>query len=316
MTGAGRPPRLLTVGSIVADVRIAVPHLPAQGGDVIGSNATISAGGGFNILSAAARTGLPAAFAGRHGTGPYGDRIRSDLAAEGIRMLQLPMLEADSGFCIVLVEPDGERTFVTSPGVEAAKGIVSLDDVRVTTGDTVFVSGYDLSYPDLGPAICRWSATMPDDIRLVVDPGPLVAEIPAVVFDGVLKRVDVLTLNRREAGLLTGETDVSKAALSALARLKPGALVIVRDGPHGCLLAGSGIPGGVRHIAAPRVEMIDSTGAGDTHTGVFIAATALGHDAIAAAIRANAAAALSVTRKGPATAPGKEELDAFLAAVS
>jgi sugar/nucleoside kinase (ribokinase family) len=77
-------PRLVSVGSIVADIRLDVPHLPARGGDVIGSAATVTAGGGFNILAAAARQGMPALFAGAHGTGPYGDRIRAGIAREGI----------------------------------------------------------------------------------------------------------------------------------------------------------------------------------------------------------------------------------------
>jgi spermidine/putrescine transport system substrate-binding protein len=59
--------------------------------------------------------------------------------------------------------------------------------------------------------------------------------------------------------------------------------------------------------------MVDSTGAGDTHTGVFIASLAQGLDPIAAMRRANAAAAISVTRRGPATAPDRAELELFLA---
>ena len=75
-----RPERLLSVGSIVADIRIDVPHLPPRGGDVLASTASVNAGGGFNVLAAAARNRLPAVFGGRHGTGPYGARIRADLA--------------------------------------------------------------------------------------------------------------------------------------------------------------------------------------------------------------------------------------------
>ena len=115
----GGPPRLFTVGSIVADIRLEAPHLPVRGGDVIASSARISAGGGFNILCAAARQGLRCVFAGRHGAGPYGERIRAELLREGVSVVHERAPEGDSGFCIVLVEPDGERTFVTSPGVEA-----------------------------------------------------------------------------------------------------------------------------------------------------------------------------------------------------
>ncbi|HEX9518227.1 MAG TPA: PfkB family carbohydrate kinase, partial [Streptosporangiaceae bacterium] len=58
---------------------------------------------------------------------------------------------------------------------------------------------------------------------------------------------------------------------------------------------------------------VDTNGAGDTHSGAFIAALAAGAAEIAAARSANAAAALSVTRRGPATAPTQDELAHFLA---
>src|SRR5260221_7577777 len=129
-----RPQRLLSVGSIVADVRIDVPHLPERGGDVIGLSAVVTAGGGFNILAAAARNGMPACFAGRHGTGPYGARIRAGLASEGISALLAPNPGADSGFCVVLVETDGERTFITRPGVEAQLRERALAGIGIGSG--------------------------------------------------------------------------------------------------------------------------------------------------------------------------------------
>jgi sugar/nucleoside kinase (ribokinase family) len=88
--------------------------------------------------------------------------------------------------------------------------------------------------------------------------------------------------------------------------------VLDRTGPDGCLI-------GHRDAAAAqvpgfRVDVLDTNGAGDTHTGTFIAALADGADERAAVTAANAAAALSVTRRGPATAPTAGELAQFLAA--
>jgi sugar/nucleoside kinase (ribokinase family) len=306
-----RPQRLLSVGSILADIRITVPALPQRGGDVLGSAATVTAGGGFNILAAAARNGLDVAFAGQHGTGPYGERIRAELAAEGIALL-LPRSETgDSGFCIVLVEPDGERTFITSPGVEARPTGGAPGNLLVRNGDAVFVSGYDLSYRELGPAIAAWLAAIPAEVLLMVDPGPLVVEIAPAILAVALARADILTLNRREAGLLAGTADPEAALAQILPRLGHRAILILRDGAAGCIIvdkAGSGSP---VHVPAPRVEMVDSTGAGDAHTGVFLAALGAGYPVIEAAGRANVAAAIAVTRAGPATAPSNVELEAF-----
>jgi ribokinase len=309
-----RPKRLLSVGSIVADIRIDVPHLPPRGGDVLGSTASVSAGGGFNILAAAARNGLACAFAGRHGVGPYGTRIRADLAREGIPALLEPSPEGDSGFCVVMVEPQGERTFITSPGVESKLGPRALASLAVESSDAVFVSGYDLCYPALGPAIARWTQTLPAGVGVVVDPGAMVGDIPSDILCAVLANTRILTMNRREAMLFDAAEDLGQIALRALARLAAGALVIVRDGANGCIVAGAGLPDPPVRVQAPPVTMIDSTGAGDAHTGVFLASMAAGLDPVSAARRANWAAAVSVTRRGPATAPTTEELETFLAA--
>lgn len=311
----GQAPRLFTVGSILADIRLAVPHLPARGGDVIGAEAALSAGGGFNILAAAARQGMDCVFAGRHGTGPYGARIRADLAAEGIHALLPPAAESDSGFCLVMVEPDGERTFVSAPGVEAALGGRRFADLDLRPGDTVFASGYDLAYPELGPAVAAWMEGLPRSIRCVIDPGPLAAEIPPAVMARVMPRATVWSMNRREAALLAGTAEVPLLRARLQPGLAPDALLILRDGAAGAWLSESAESPPV-HVPAPAVRMVDSTGAGDSHAGVLIAALAAGLSPVAAVARANAAAALSVTRPGPATAPDKDELDQFLAGMT
>ncbi len=304
--------RLLSVGSILADIRIEVPSLPTRGGDVLGSSATVMAGGGFNILAAASRQGLPALFAGRHGTGPYGARIREELARERIATLLPPSPEADSGFCVVLVEPDGERTFVTSPGVEASLGQRALSDIPLATGDAVFVSGYDLCYPSLGPPIGAWISSLPKAVWLIVDPGPLVAEISPALLNKAMSRASIWTMNRREAALLVGVADLAEIVRRIRPRLAPDVLLIIRDGAAGVHFCSGGCAT-LHTVPAPAVAVTDSTGAGDTHTGVLIAAFAREIDPSSAIRRANAAAAISVTRPGSATAPNRAELDRFLA---
>ena len=87
--------------------------------------------------------------------------------------------------------------------------------------------------------------------------------------------------------------------------------VVLREGRAGCRLALRDEP--VRVIAGFEVETVDTTGAGDAHIGAFLAALGAGHPPVDAAIFANAAAALSTTRRGSATAPELAEIRAFLA---
>lgn len=124
----------------------------------------------------------------------------------------------------------------------------------------------------------------------------------------LLARSDWWSCNTREAALLTGLDDPAEAARALQSRLGRGS-ALVRTGPEGCLLHHGG-----RLVAVPGfvVDAVDLNGAGDAHTGVFMAALARGVDPVAAAHRANAGAALAVTASGPATAPDAARLDAFL----
>lgn len=356
------PVRLLLAGEAIADLVMRVPVLPARGGDLLASDSAVHAGGGFNVMAAAARQGMPVAYAGGHGTGPWGDLVRAALAAEGISLLRAPDPDADTGFDVAFVEPDGERTFVTSTGAETHPG--GWTAIEVSPRDAVYISGYGLvpaplpapfPAPDparepeggavtdspvggpagggpagVGPAVAGfvggdpagsgpevggpagelggWAAALPDGVVLFADPGPLVAGIPAATLDAVLARCDWWSCNRREAALLTGSADPVTAARALLRRTRGG--VLVRCGPDGCVVgtAGDRDP---RRVPAPVVDVVDTTGAGDAHAGVFLAGLAEGLDPLAAARRANAAAALAVTRYGPATAPSRRELDTF-----
>lgn len=301
--------RLVLVGSVIVDVLMSVPRLPDRGGDVLASGAATQVGGGFNVLAAARRLGLPAALAGRVGDGPFGDLVTAALATEGIDLL-LPVASGDTGFCVGLVEPDAERTFVTNAGVESQLTPQDLARIAVRADDAVYISGYDLCYPVTGPAFAAWC----DDLRepmVVLDPGPLAAEIPPRVLDPVLTRADLLTLNEREARLLAGTPDAAEAAAALRDRLRPSAVVLVRQGARGCAVYLPGDRDPVQ-VAATRVTPVDSTGAGDTHTGAFLAELGRTGSVLAAARVANAAAAISVTRPGSATGPTDDELARLL----
>jgi sugar/nucleoside kinase (ribokinase family) len=305
--------RLVFAGEAIVDLLMWVPALPERGGDMLAESAAIEVGGGFNIMAAAIRQGLPVVYAGGHGTGPWGDKVRAALAGEGIGLLRAPDPGADTGFDVALVEAGGERTFVTTLGAESLREPGAWDLVQVRAGDSVYVSGYGLVPLESGPVLGAWAAGLPPEVLLFVDPGPLVADIPAAVLDPVLARCDWWSCNQREAALLTGSSDPAEAA-RRLVRRAGRADVIVRAGPDGCVLA-TRVPGPAAdlcHLPAPAVTAVDTTGAGDAHSGVFLAGLAAGLTAGDAARRANAAAALTVTRAGAATSPSRAELDRFL----
>jgi sugar/nucleoside kinase (ribokinase family) len=304
--------RLLFAGEAIVDLLMWVPALPERGGDMLAESSSVEVGGGFNIMAAAVRQGLPVLYAGGHGTGPWGDKVRAALAAEDISLLRAADPDVDTGFDVALVEADGERTFITHLGAESLREPGAWDLVQARPDDAVYVSGYGLVPPASGPILGAWAAALPPGVLLFTDPGPLVADIPAAVLDPVLARCDWWSCNQREAALLTGTSDPAEAARRLLRRTSR-ADVIVRSGPQGCVLALRENGLSLRHLAAPAVTAADTTGAGDAHSGVFLAALAAGLAADQAARRANAAAALTVTRSGAAVSPTRDALDQFLA---
>jgi sugar/nucleoside kinase (ribokinase family) len=288
-------PRLVHVGNVIVDVVLYVPRLPAPGGDVLAEQSELTAGGGRNVLVAARRQGLPAVYAGLLGTGPFGDLCRAALAADGIEVPRPPFAGQDTGFTVALVDSSGERTFATSPGAEARMTADELATLDIRGTDIVCVSGYGLAYPGNGPALADWLSTLDPKVTVLVDPGPLVADIAAPVLAVATARADWWSCSQREA--------------------LPGRLgrrgLVVRTGAGGCVVTSPG-EAPVTVPAFP-VTAVDTNGAGDAHVGAFAAALAAGMDPVAAARRANAAAALAVTRRGPASAPTATEVDELLA---
>jgi sugar/nucleoside kinase (ribokinase family) len=302
---------MLHLGSVVVDIVLSVPALPERGGDVLATGTETSPGGGFNVMLAAARQGLPVRYAGAHGTGPLGDRARAAMAAAGVEVLLPPRTDSDTGFVVSLVDEPGERTFVTSPGAESTLVPEDLAGLRATSRDLVHLSGYSLLHPLNREALTGWLRALGPDVTVLLDPGPLIDLIPEDTLSLLLDRCDWWSCNTEEARRATG-LDAPEAAAAELGRRLTRRGVLVRAGPDGCLLSQDGAD--PVHVPGFAVPTVDMNGAGDTHTGVFAAALATGADPLDAARRANAAAALSVTARGPATAPTAEVLDHFLAA--
>ncbi|WP_206475312.1 PfkB family carbohydrate kinase [Microbacterium sp. KRD172] len=331
-------PRVIHTGQALVDLVIEVADLPARGQNLMADSVAEYAGGSVTVLLAAARLGAECLHAGAIGTGPYGDLIREALDADGIAASAPPVTTQDTGVCVVLIEPSAERTFVTTLGAEREITVESLASADVQPGDLVCVTGYSLAVAQTREPLLAWLRTLPEDAVVVLDPGAAFAELPADVRDTMLARTDVWTGNAEEATDLLAARSVSVEASKAGASkagaskagaskaeasareivgqaralsplLRAGAVTIVRDGAAGCAVHAHGestyVPG------FPQTP-VDTNGAGDTHTGALLAGIADGATWVDACRRANAAAAIKVTRRGPTTAPTADEVEEFL----
>lgn len=305
-------PRVIHTAQALVDATAQVPALPLRGQNVMTDGWEQAAGGAVNILAAAARSGARCVHAGTIGTGPNGDLVRAALAREDILASAAPIAEMDTALCLVLVEPSGERTFVTGQGAERRLSAEALASSSPAPGDLVCVSGYSLAVESTRAPLEAWLATLDDAVAVVLDPGAVFALLPEDVRERMLRRTTVWTSNQEEAEAQVGTGSMQECAERIAALLPDGAVAVVRDGPEGCAVHADGtttlVPG------YPQ-KPVDTNGAGDAHTGVLCAEISAGTNWVEACRRANIAGAIKVTRRGPATAPTRQEIDAFSAAV-
>ena len=299
--------RLLHTGQVIVDLVMGLDTLPASGGDVLANSASFQVGGGFNVMAAARRNGLPVVYLGRHGDGRFGELARAAMQAEGIEMALAASAGKDTGLCVSLTEASTERTFISHLGAEGELSADDLAQIVPRVDDYVYVSGYSLLLEGKAQPLLDWLLALPREIVVVFDPGPLVKAPDSALMRALLPRIDIWTSNGPEALAFTGAADMTQALPMLNQHLQ--ALLVVRDGPNGCWV-GRGAQ--IEHVPGFKVQAVDSNGAGDAHAGVFIAGLAKGLNPAEAARRANAAAALAVTRWGPATSPGTAEVDALV----
>jgi ribokinase len=299
--------RVIVVGSINIDLVMRLPRLPVPGETVLGGVLARHDGGkGANQAVAAARAGASVHMIGAVGAADGDDSIAA-LAAEGVDVRHIARCDGPTGHAAVLVdEASGENQIAVAAG---ANGLLRFDDVnaafealKVLATDIVVLS-FELPVTPLRLAV---DLAQTAGARLVVNPAPAQPE-----YDGLLPGT-ITTPNLHELAGLTALTgpDTHAAAL-ALAR-RTSAPVIVTMGADGALLADDGA---TEHFAGHQVEAVDTTGAGDTLTGVLAASLAQGYPLRASLRRAVAAAALAVTKAGArAGMPAAAAIDSLLGA--
>lgn len=300
--------RVIHTGQAMVDLVVEVPHLPVRGGNVNARTATRYAGGSVTTLVAAARQGVRAVQAGAVGTGPNADLVRSTLAEAGVEVSSPPVEELDTGVCVVLVEPSAERSFVTTRAAERRISAESLASSQARPADLVCVSGYTLFEPTRDPLVA-WLESLASGVTVVLDPGAPFAGFDQGLVERVLAVAGVWTSNAQEAQELTHVSGPEASCAAVAERLPEGAVVVVRDGPMGAFVHRAGE---TTHVPGYPQTPVDTNGAGDTHTGVLCAGVAADLDWVEACRRANAAGAITVTRKGPATAPTAAQIEDFL----
>ena len=313
--------RVVLMGQILVDLAVRGEALPSPGGDVWATDEGMHVGGGFNALVAARRMGAEAVSLSPIGDGPYSSLIQAALTREGITDLGPRIAGIDNGFCIAFTDRTGERTFISTKGAETmAPASAWADFVRTMhPGDVLYIDGYLMDHPANREAAEAALRVLPEGVRVLLDVSPVIG-IPSALPSGDV----IVSMNHREAQEIAqqrGDSSVHdrcreprEAARAMLSLL--GRPVLVRAGAQGAYVARpseaatSTCCQDPTRVPTPRVDAIDTNGAGDAHSGVLAASLGHGIPMERALLLANCAGALSATVVGPASCPTRQEIEA------
>lgn len=283
--------RVVVVGSVNTDLVVRVGALPRPGETLGGEDFTVVGGGkGANAAVAAARLGARVALVACLGADDFGAARWAELAREGLDLGHARRSDAAaSGVALITVDAHGENTIVIASGTNALLRPEDAAAVPLGRGD-LLLTQLEVPLATVEAALRHGRAA---GATTLLNAAPFRPEAAAL-----LPLTDILIVNEIEAAdLLGGERvapDTAPAAVAALLGRGPGAVAITL-GAHGAFV-GRGEER--RHLAAPRVTVVDTTAAGDAFVGALAAGLAAGLDLFAAAARAIVAGSLAVTKAG------------------
>jgi ribokinase len=284
---------VFVLGSINQDFVLKVDRRPQPGETVTNAELSTHNGGkGANQAAAAALLGASVTFLGRVGDDEFGEPLVQALGEKGIdTSLVERASDASTGAAFITVTPDGENAITVAPGANRSLTPQEVDAASGAIGNArVLVAQMEIPVETVLRAV---GVASERGTRALVNLAPTF-EVPREL----LERLDPLVVNEHEAAFLLGsEVEGVDGALSAapeLHSLGPRSAVIT-IGEAGAVFADGE---SVEHILAPKVEVVDTTGAGDAFVGALATCLAGGAslgEAVAYAVRAGAAA---VTREG------------------
>jgi ribokinase len=284
---------VFVLGSINQDFVLKVERRPEPGETVTNAELSTGNGGkGANQSAAAALLGASVTILGRVGDDEFGEPQVRALRDKGVDTgLVEEVRDVSTGAAFITVTPDGENAITVAPGANRS---LTPDDVDAAAeaigGASVFVAQMEIPVETVLRAV---EVAAERGVRPLVNLAPTF-EVPREL----LGKLDPLVVNEHEAAFLLGDrVEGVEGALSAapeLLSLGPRSAVIT-VGEAGAVFAQDRA---VQHLAAPKVDVVDTTGAGDAFVGALATRLARGdslEDAVAYAVRAGAAA---VTKEG------------------
>ncbi|KRE72709.1 ribokinase [Arthrobacter sp. Soil762] len=286
---AVRTGNVVVVGSLNEDLVISAVQAPGPGETLMARGHSKGLGGkGANQAVAARRMGAAVQMMGTVGGDPVAARFYDCLSAEGVGTALLRQAHNEStGLAVIVVEASGENRILVSPGANRATITSGEAAEEIAKADVVLAQ---LEVPTEA-VLQAFGAAQGVRILNAAPAGPLSAEL--------LSAVDVLIVNESELAAIVGADAEAKSLPEVTAqaiRLTTSATIVVTRGAAGCAIL---TPGEAPiSVKAPRVDPVDTTGAGDCFCGTVAAGLAMGQSLVEAVALGVRAASMSTTRAG------------------
>lgn len=298
-------PDILVVGSLNADLVVSAPRFPQPGETIRGEDLQVIPGGkGANQAVAAARLGASVSMLGCVGNDNFGDFLLENLKSNKVNSQLIRRADSSTGTAIIVVDSDGQNSIVLSAG---ANGKVNEEDVKATSFSDYKLLLLQLEIPT-SVVLSAARRAHENGLRVILNPAPA-RELP----NELISLADFVIPNETELSLLTDVpvNDMNSAEQAARALLGVGAKnVIVTLGSKGALILTNEQ---VLHIDAYKVNVVDTTAAGDAFIGGFATALLQGKSLEESARYGCACGALATTQFGAQPSlPTKEAVNTFI----
>lgn len=289
---------IVVIGSLNMDLVVKTPRIPVEGETLLGGSfVTIPGGKGANQAVAAARLadlGTKVHIIGRVGDDDFGRQLLSGLAENGVDATNVTVTKGvASGVAVILVDAAGENSIVVAPGANASLSPADIDAAEALIASaSIVILQLEIPLETVAHAIGICQRLK---VRTILDPAPApAAGLPTAMFG-----VDVLSPNQIEAETLLAAISSEPAMRSRGGDSKQLAMELLACGARGVALKlghrGSVAvdrDGLVRSVPAFKVNVVDSTAAGDAFTGALAVGHCEGMSLLESARFANAAGAL------------------------
>ena len=301
--------KICVMGSFAVDLTSHAPHLPVKGETVMGTRFQLGPGGkGSNQAVAAKRAGGDVCLVTKVGKDVFGQVALDNFKKEGIYS---PFIFEDdalaTGTALIMVDADGANSILVVPGACANITQAEVESCRELLAQSCIL----LTQLEVNMDATERMVALAHElgVQVILNTAPV-----QPVQDDLLAMVDIVTPNEIEAGILTGieVKDQHSARMAAEYFFEKGvSQAVITLGDKGVYCND-----GTRELLLPAtpVQVVDTTGAGDTFSGAFAAALAEGKGFFEAAVFGNVAAGIAVSRFGAAVStPHRGEIDAALA---